>query len=380
MKRFVIDATCYHPDALTGAGRLVYHLVDNLAAIDRENAYLVFGFAERFRPGLPENFRYQRIRPWGLLGPVAQEAARRSFLRKRVAHFKTDLVHCTLEMTPLYDEHTRVLFSLYDLARRNLQFSETVGRDLRTVLRTRLRYSSAKKADMIHTISHFSAELIHRRLHIDPARIRVIYPGVDPRFTPGPSDSSVLTRHGLHDGRYLLFVGEFGRQKNEEGLIKAFLSACNDRALPDGMQLALVGDPANLSDTARTLLDDPAGSGVKMLGRVSDDDLLHLYRGARALVLPSFDEGFGLPPAEAMACGTVPIVSNATSLPEVVGDAGLVVKPDKQAELTDAIVRVTNDDTLHEQLQARGRKRAERFSFSAMTRQLHALYCEMTDG
>ncbi|HPM75968.1 MAG TPA: glycosyltransferase family 1 protein [bacterium] len=377
MKRFLIDATPYYPNALTGAGRIVKHLLENLSELDRENSYLVFGFTPELRLArpLPENFTYRRLNLHGFLGPAAREAARRWFVHHHLALYRVDVLHCTLEMTPSYDEHARTLFSLYDLARRSPHFTDPLGPNLRQYVRTRLRYSLAKKADILHTISHFSTDEINSQLRIAPDRLRVIYPGYDPLFTPGEPDRAVLARYGL-TRRYLLFVGQFGRQKNEEGLMRSYLHARREGALGDDCQLALVGRPELLTASARQLLS----ADIKVLSNVGDDDLLHLYRGAVALVLPSFYEGFGLPAVEAMACGTPAIVARTTSLPEVVDDSGVIVAPGNETELAEALGRISNDDVWRDRIAAKALQRAKKFTAREMTRQMLQLYLEMADG
>jgi glycosyltransferase involved in cell wall biosynthesis len=383
MKHFLIDATPCAPERLTGAGRIVYQLISHLFDRDRENSYLLFGFAPQIWPParLPTNFTYRQIRPWKPLGPLAMEAARRSFVGWRGARYRLDVLHCTLEMTPLYEERTKVLFSLYDLARLSPHFLYSTPQNLRSLVRTRLRYGLARKADLIHTISRYSADQIASRLRIKRDRIRVIYPGVDPLFSPGAPDPGVLERFGVRPQRYFLFVGQLGRQKNEEGLIRAFVQALQENALPADARLILAGDASALRDSTRNLLGGDTGrERITTPGAVSDPDLLHLYRGAIGVVLPSFHEGFGLPALEAMACGVAPIVSNASSLPEVVGEAGLVVPAGRTPELAEALAKLAGDGAWRAALCEKARERSRQFTFGAMADGLLALYREMSDG
>lgn len=381
MKTILFDATPFTPEHLTGAGRLVQEMIRHLASWDREYRYLLFGFAPRiWEPEtLPGNFRYETIKPWRFLGPLALEAARRQHIGALVSTRHIDLVHCTLEMTPVYEENTPVLFSLYDLARLSPHFLYSTPQSLRSLLRTRLRYRSAKRADFIHTISHYSAERIAELLRFDRRRIRVIYPGANPLFCPGDPDPATLARHGLTAGAYFLFVGQFGRQKNEDGLIKAFYEARRADALPADYQLALVGDVTALRESTRHLLHgEKEGDRVKLLTGVGDEELLHLYRGATALVLPSFYEGFGLPVLEAMSCGVLPIVSNATSLPEVAGTAGLIVTAGRHEQLTEALIRAATDAAWRQRRREAILAQAARFTYAAMAKEMRALYDEMT--
>ncbi len=383
MKHFLIDATACAPQNPTGVGRLVQQVAGRLFDRDSENDYLAFGFAREIWPParLPPHAVYRRIKPWTALGPLAMEASRRAFVAWRVARWKTDLLWCPLDMTPLYDERTRVLYSLHDLARLTPEHHHGAAPGLRDRLRTTLRYRLARRADLLHTISNFSAEEIAARLGIDRGKIRVIYPGADPLFTAGEPEAAVLARFELTAGKYFLFVGQLGRQKNEDGLIEAFLAAQRDNGLADDVRLALVGDAAAMRFGTRRQLQGEAGRrGVTLLGRVADADLLQLYRGAIAVTLPSFHEGFGLPVVEAMACGAPSIVSDATSLPEVAGDAGLIVPAGRAAELAAALARLAGDAALRARLAERAGERAKLFTFERMAAEMHRLFCEMTDG
>jgi glycosyltransferase involved in cell wall biosynthesis len=379
--RILLDATPYTPDRPTGAGRLVQHLVAHLFELDSLNRYHLFGFAPQLWPHtrLPENFTYERITPWRWLGPLAQEAARRNYIAAQLSRHEFDVVHCTLEMTPVYDERTRVLFSLYDLARRSPHFRDSTPQSPRTRARTWLRYRLARRADLIHTISRDAAEHIAETLDIPRRRIRVVYPGIDPLFSPGEPDADVLARRGLSAGQYFLFVGQLGRQKNEDGLLRAFAALHRD-GNAHGADLALVGDTSQMSPTTGQLLGGELAGRTRLIADATDRDLLHLYRGAIALVLPSFHEGFGLPVAEAMACGTPAIVSSATSLPEVVGDGGLTVSVGNDAELAEAMHRLRRDPELAASLSRRAVTQAERFSQANYAKGLLALYQEMGRG
>jgi len=187
--------------------------------------------------------------------------------------------------------------------------------------------------------------------------------GVDQDFRPLPAAEidPVRARLGLPKS-YILFVGTFEPRKNIPGLLDAYRLLCQD--LPDAPPLVLVG--------RRGWLDDDIFQQVKTLGlaphvvwieNAARGDLPAIYSGADVLALPSHYEGFGLTALEAMACGTPPVVANRSSLPEVVGDAGLLVDPDDPAAIAGALRTVLLDDSLREALGRAGVTRAAGFTW-----------------
>jgi glycosyltransferase involved in cell wall biosynthesis len=189
-----------------------------------------------------------------------------------------------------------------------------------------------------------------------------------PRFAQPRTESELAAARARHDlpERFVLGVGTLEPRKNLVRLIEAWT------ALPPearaGAQLALVGPRGwEVEDIERRAGE----AGVRTLGFVSDDDLAALYTGCTAFAYPSLYEGFGLPVLEAMAAGAPTVTSSVSSLPEVAGDAALMVDPHDTAALTDALARLLADDALRDRLRAAGRERARRFSW-ARTAQLYA--------
>jgi glycosyltransferase involved in cell wall biosynthesis len=198
-------------------------------------------------------------------------------------------------------------------------------------------------------------------LRIPLERIQVIYPGVADAFfhVDSREAASVRTRYGLPDS-FLLFVGCIEPRKNVRGLIRAY------RDLPEticrDVPLVLAGPFGWEQEDVRPLL---AGKNIRYLGYVPERDLPGLFRAAEAFVYPSLYEGFGLPVAQAMAVGVPVITSNRSSLPEVVGDAGLIVDPLEVSGLAEAMLRILTCRELAVDLGKRGRSRARRFHWSA---------------
>jgi len=202
---------------------------------------------------------------------------------------------------------------------------------------------------------------------IDPDRIVVTHEGCDERYRREPSPESieeVRTRLALPK-HFILHVGTLEPRKNHLGLLAAFDLLKKDAKFSD-LHLVMAGPPGwSNAGIRRAIASSPNRDRIRTLGFIGESDKPALYRLAHAFVFPSFYEGFGLPPLEAMASGTPTIASFAASLGEIVGDAGLLVDPYRPAEIADAIASVLESPSLRAELSARGRERAKRFTWEA---------------
>jgi len=201
-------------------------------------------------------------------------------------------------------------------------------------------------------------------------KVEVIHLGVGPEYRPADAETVAEIRRelGAPEG-YLLFVGTLEPRKNLPTLLNAW-EVLRD-ADPDFPPLLLAGGTGWHSDKVQRRIERLTGHGVRHLGRPSDAELVRAYQGATAFAYPSLYEGFGLPVLEAMACGVPCVTADVSSLPEVVGDAGLLVNPRDVAELAAALQRLIGEPTLAADLAARGRERARRFTWERAAR-LHA--------
>lgn len=210
-------------------------------------------------------------------------------------------------------------------------------------------------------------------------RLRVVYPGVDPAFTPAAPDDVKLIRNelGFPDG-YLLFVGTLEPRKNVPALLDAWETL--RREDPATPPLVLAGGAGWHGGSLPRRLAALAPHGVHHLGRVSDSQLVRLMRGATVFVYPSLYEGFGLPPLEAMACGVPVVTSDAASLPEVVGDAGVTVEPNRPEALAAALHELLADPQRAAELGRRGGARAARFTWERAAAELEAVFFDVLGG
>lgn len=222
--------------------------------------------------------------------------------------------------------------------------------------------SHATKRDMIH------------RLGVDPDRVEVVYPAPREifRVMARPEVERAIGRLGLPP-RYLLFMGTIEPRKNVAGLLRAFAS------LPETIRrqcpLVLAGGWGWRCDDVRRMLEEPPWRDqVRWLGYLCDEDLVAVANGAQVVVYPSFYEGFGLPPLEAMASGVPVITTHAGSLEEVVGQAAMIVDPADERQLARAIEQVLGDRDLANEYVRRGRERVRRYSWEETARRTRAAY------
>ena len=241
-------------------------------------------------------------------------------------------------------------------------------------------WAATHKAARVITVSEASKRDILRYFRVPESRIDVIYNAIDERFWLEPDVEEVhrvRERYRLTDP-FVLYAGNIKPHKNLERLIEAFhLMRHEDPNLKD-VQLLIIGDEISKYATLRRAVHrHKLHKHVRFFGFVSDQTLAALYRLADVFVFPSLYEGFGLPPLEAMASGTPVITSNVSSLPEVVGDAALMIDPYDPAAIADAMKRVLTDTDLRVDLQGRGLARAREFSWARSIARVREIYEEV---
>jgi glycosyltransferase involved in cell wall biosynthesis len=233
-----------------------------------------------------------------------------------------------------------------------------------------------RQADVVIVPSAAAAEDVVRYLNMDRQRITVIPMGCEARFQPLVSAGRMaqLRRRYALPERYVLFVGTLEPRKNIALLLQAFSRLLAERP-EDDLQLVVAGGKGwgdgRLIATTEAL---NIRRRVIFTGFVEDDDLPDLYRGAQMFVYPSLYEGFGLPVLEAMACGTPVITSNRSSLPEVAGDAALLIDPTRPDDLAAAMSAIMSNAALHEELRWKGLARAKEFTWEAVARKTMDVY------
>ncbi|WP_322798184.1 glycosyltransferase family 1 protein [Thermoflexus sp.] len=230
-----------------------------------------------------------------------------------------------------------------------------------------------RRADAVIAVSECTRRDALRWYRVLEERIHVIYEGVDARFRPAQPEAiaALRARYALPD-RFILYVGTIEPRKNLPTLFAAYRHLLG--RWPD-LGLVVAGKPGWLTrGTFRALRELGLEERVRFLGYVPDDELPALYSAASVFAFPSLYEGFGLPPLEAMACGTPVIVSDASSLPEVVGEAGLRVAPDRPGDWAAALAVALSDESLRAHLREAGLRRAAQFRWEVTAQQTVEVY------
>ncbi len=290
---------------------------------------------------------------------VAPLAARRARL---------DLLHGPVNVLPLALPCSGVV-TIHDLAFLAHPETHNAGRRRYLTLLTAL---SARRATRIIAVSAFTRDEIVRRLGVQATKITVVHNAVDGAFAPLPPAEIARFRaaHGLPE-RFILCVGTLEPRKNLLGLLDAFA-----RLAPHtGATLVVVGGQGWRYDAALAHVATLRLTGrVRFTGHVPDDDLPRWYNAAALFAYPSLYEGFGLPPLEALACGTPTVTSAGTAMAEIVGDAALLTDPRDPTALAAALSRVLTDDALRATLRQRGTQRAASFTWARTAAATRAVY------
>jgi len=356
----------------TGSGQYLRELVAALACMDDTRLTLVVGGTPRTPPPPGVEIRDSGVAASTNLGKVwfEQVAFPRACRRSGV-----DVAHVPYFGAPLVGFLPLVL-TIHDLIPLLLP-EYRGGWHVRAYMV--LAAYAARRARLIVTDSEASARDVERVLGISRDRLRVVHLAAGSQYRTSTPEQvrEGRERLGLPE-RYLLYLGGFDRRKNVPELLRAFR-----QALPKlgGVSLVVAGrlprtDTCFAPDPRRLARELGLSREVQFLGHVSEPDMPPLYAGAVALVYPSRYEGFGLPPLEALSCGTPVIAMRVSSLPEVVGEGGILIAPGDVGALSEAMCALAADAALRERLSRRGLMHAAQFSWERTARETAAVYRE----
>lgn len=304
-------------------------------------------------------------------------------LPKHCSKIKVDILHCTANTAPI-NLNIPLILTLHDvifMEQSNIHSKASWYQKLGNTYRSFIVPIVAKKAIKILTVSAYQKNIISQKLHISPDKISVIHNGADERFfevhTP-ENIENVLSKYGLKKG-YIFFMANTEPRKNTIGVLKAYQILL--KLNPNAPRLVMKG--INLRQLKNYLITEQLESllnNIDLIVYVNYEDLPLLYQGAFTLWFPSFSEGFGLPIIEAMACGIPVITSNVSCMPEIAGDAAVLINPSKPEEIAEATQQLLQNNLLHETLSNKGKKRALLFTWDLSVKKLVSIYKEVEDN
>jgi glycosyltransferase involved in cell wall biosynthesis len=360
-----------------GIGRYTQELFTALTTLDSTNSYAAFYSAPagNEKPAPPLDRLPARITRL-TAKPLRLSVMLTHFAGLSLDHWlpPTDIFHATDHvLLPL--RRARSVFTLYDLT---VRLSPASHLPLNRWYSTLMLPVFMHRATAIIAISEQTRRDAVQWLPALASKIRVIYPGVNARFRPVREPeplARVRAKYALPPA-FVLYVGTLEPRKNIPALLEAYRALLS--SLPSAPPLVLAGRKGWLYEPIfRKLTELGLESKVHFTDWIADDDLPALLSSARLFVYPSLYEGFGLPPLEAMACGTPVVCSNTSSLPEVVGQSGLLVDPHDGTGLAEAMRRLLTEPELHAELSARGRAQAQGFTWERTARETLKLYAQL---
>jgi glycosyltransferase involved in cell wall biosynthesis len=352
----------------SGTGQYLLHLLQALAEVDLENEYILLD-PQPFSEKTGTRTKYSHV-----VTPIPRLARCNASIEKLMWEQFTaplaarkasvDILYVPYFAPPLFPGLPSVI-TIHDVIPIRLPQYRT---DPKMKMYLQLIIRAARKATLIITVSQHAKRDMIDALNLPAERIRVIYEAAGDEYHP-ITDLAVLSkvraRYGLNE-RYILYLGGLDQRKYVPQLVRAFAQLYQQLGDPD-LQLLIAGNPdkqsGSLFPDPRPVATDLGITGHIVYRYIEEEDKPAIYSGASVFVFPSIYEGFGLTPLEAMSCGTPVICSNRTSLPEVVGDAAIIMDPDTIHEMVEAMYSVLTNSELRADLHARSLQRAARFNW-----------------
>ncbi|MFA6458027.1 MAG: glycosyltransferase family 1 protein [Patescibacteria group bacterium] len=370
-----IDARMYS-SGFTGIGRYTFELIRGLARLDAKNEFVVFLNPQEFENFVApaENFRAVRVD-----APHYSTDEQTKFL-KILNSEDLNLMHFTHFNAPIL-YHRKSIVTIHDLT-----LSKFPGKKMNKLVH-RLAYNlvlrrATSHASKIIAVSQNTKKDLMELLKINSDKIEVVWNGVGREFVP--SFPTELSRRQLEQKfgirkNYLLYVGVWRDHKNILGMLEAMAQVVARQKDFDG-EIVITGRPNKFyaPEIFAKVRDLGLEDHFVFTDLVDDRDLLQLYQNARVFVFPSFYEGFGLPPLEAMACGVPVVASNASSIPEICGDGNaLFFDPKNSEEMADKMWEAWSNEATRKRLRERGLRRIADFSWRKMSEATYEIYREV---
>jgi len=364
-----------------GVGTYIRNIVRTLCRIDHENQYFLIGPPAKVQEigPLPPNFQN--------IPTASPERSIQGFqeFRGALKRLDCDLVHIpNLFSVPRFLPCPYVM-TVHDMLEHMSRARQQTG--FWGAWHLQMTKRVLRGASRVFAVSNFTRTEIEKLFGIPGSRIEVVYNAIDERFLRGhanTADRELIAQRYQVTYPFLLYAGRVSPHKNVVRMIEAFSALKTelekDQLYPD-LKLIIIGDDLSGNpDLRRTVVRSGVQNDVRFLGFIPIETLRIFYDCAKIFVFPSLYEGFGLPPLEAMAHGTPVVTSNVSSLPEVVGNAAVLVNPENVFEIMRALHRVLTDQPLRDRMKERGYQQATRFSWEISVRRVMDVYRSVASG
>lgn len=367
--KIVIDGRMYNE---SGIGRYIRNLIDGLQKLDKNNQYFILHVKDDYDTLVYHNNFQKVLADFKWYGTGEQIR-----LPKLLKRLKPDLVHFPHFNVPIFFKGKFVV-TIHDLIHQHFQMRRTTTHDPITYTIKQLGYKAVfktaiTKSTKIFVPSNYVRNLLIKDWQIESQKIKVTLEGVDDKIL------MITKRISIEDIRkvlkkfnikqpYIFYVGNAHPHKNVEGLIRVFKEL---RGKYQYLQLVLSGNDHYFWQRIKK---ENQHQGIIYTGYITDEELVVLYKKASCFVMPSFEEGFGIPLLEAMTCSCPVVSSNAGALPEVGGDVCLYFDPHDLGDMEDKVDKVLNDEKLRNELIEKGQKRAKFFSWKNLAEQTLEVY------
>jgi glycosyltransferase involved in cell wall biosynthesis len=360
-----------------GIGNYTLKLINNLAKTDFRNEYILYTDRDDNDHVLPQgdNFKIKK------LSPANYFVWEQIILPIQAKKDSVEILHCTGNTAPIFlDKRIRLVSTIHDVMflkdysqlPKSASLRQRAGRIYRKIIVPR----TIKHLSLVLTVSEFSkGDILKHIPNLAHERIKTIHEAANENYRCIDKTSvlrKLKNRFGI-DGSYILTLGALDPRKNTELVINQYIGLRNANKMNE--KLLIVGIPNGKQTKFYNIVRESYfKDDIIFIDFVSEEDLVFLYNGAAVFLYPSSYEGFGIPPLEAMACGVPVVTSNTTSIPEIVGNAALMINPENGEELKAALIRILNEEGLRHDLISRGLEQVKKFSWMRLARETLSIY------
>lgn len=359
----------------SGIGTYLTNLLLELDKLDKRNEYIIFILTKDIK-NLELSSKFKLVTtnfPW-------YSFKEQIFFPSLLNKYKIDIMHFPHFNIPVF-YRGKFIVTIHDLTHLDFKLSRASAHNrLYYEFKHQTHKIVFRKAIVnsrkIITVSNYVKNQILERFNVGKSKIEVTYESADSDVANLSKQISIKTQQGILKKfnikpPYIFYVGNTHPHKNIEGLIRAFAEL---RKRYQYLQLVLSGKEDFFWRRLKSAVNDKNIKDVKFTGFLEKDELVSIYKNAQAFIFPSFSEGFGIPPLEAMICGTAVVSSNKTALPEIIDDAAMYFDPYDPEDIVEKISLVLNDNKLRKRLIEAGKKRVKDFSWERLAKQTLEVY------